>query len=137
MKKILLISAAIFMLAVGIAFAENWHTANQFTVAWDAVTTNTSGQTIDPAEISYKVYIANAITDPDHANPVEVGTTAATEYAVTLGVEGKYHVGVNAVRTVGGEVVAESAISWSNAPEYDFGIQYFEPPSAPGGLRPK
>jgi hypothetical protein len=137
MKKTIIFVCCLLIGFSVAAFGESWHTANSVSVAWDEVTTNDAGDPIDPTEISYKVFLANSVTDPDHANPVEIGTTTDVSYLVTLNVEGKFHVGVSAVRTVGGEVVAESSITWSNDPAYDFGIQYFLPPSSPGGLRPQ
>ena len=104
-------------------------------MAWDAVTTNVDGGAIPAGEISYTVYLYNAVTDPNHTNPAELGTTAEPQYLITLGTEGKYFFGVKAVRTVAGEIVGESAIIWSSAPEYDFGLQYFAAPANPGGLK--
>jgi len=142
MKKILFVTLIIFFSAAGFVFAQNWHTANSVQIAWNEVTTNESGDQIDPAEVSYVVYMSNATTDPEKANPVEVDQSTNTVSTITLNTEGKYFVGVKAIRTVGGEVVAESAIAWSDNPLYvgaanEFGVQYFLPPAAPTGLRPQ
>jgi len=67
--------------------------------------------------------------------PAELGTTAETQYLITLGTEGKYFFGVKAVRTVEGEIVGESVIVWSSDADYDFGLQYFAAPASPGGLK--
>ena len=67
--------------------------------------------------------------------PAELGTTAETQYLITLGTEGKYFFGIKAVRTVEGEIVGESVIVWSSDADYDFGLQYFAAPASPGGLK--
>jgi hypothetical protein len=143
MKKKIII-AWIFVLCFiwGVALAQTFFTANQSSIEWDAVTTNASGDPIDPAQISYKIYLANANTDPEKANPVEVGTATAPSATITLNTEGKYFVGVSTVRTVGGEVVGESEIAWSDDAASvpaggEFGVQFYEPPSKPGGIRPQ
>lgn len=132
--ELTIILATVLFFVAAIAFAQTFHTANQKTIAWDAVTQTTGGAAIDPAEMSYNVYLANALTDPNKTNPSLIGNTADLQYLVTLGVEGQYFVGVKAVRTVGGEVVSESTISWSDAATPDFGLRYYEPPQQPGGL---
>ena len=135
MKKLFLILLVSIIAFTGVALAQTWYTANQKTVARDAVTTKANGSPVPAGEISYTVYLYNAVTDPTHANPVEIGTTSQTQYLVTLGTEGKYFFGVKSVRTVDGEIVGESAIVWSSDPAYDFGLQYFAAPADPGGLK--
>jgi hypothetical protein len=130
--KILPIIMLVLLIA-GLASAQTWHTANQQTVAWDAVTEKTDGTPLDPAEVSYRVYMYNAVSDPNHAAPVKLGDTAETQYLITLGVEGKYFVGVSTIRTVDGEEI-ESEIAWSSDPAYDFGIRYYLAGKKPGGL---
>ena len=137
MKKIVLAVVLSVLLIVNVAIAATWHTANQQTVAWDAVTTKTDGSPLDPAEISYRVYISNAVTDLTHINPVILGTTPSTQYLITFEVEGNYFVGVSTVRTVDGEEVSESEIAWSSNPIYDFGIRYYLAGEKPSGLRPE
>ena len=137
MKKIFVAIAIVLMVATA-AWAITWHTANQSTVAWDPVTQNSSGDPIDPAEIKYDVYLKNAITGGAETKITEAPIDL-TQHTITLNVEGKFYVGVQAVRIVGGEVVSTSAIAWSDDPQYvqgdTFGIQYFLPPKAPGNIR--
>lgn len=118
---------AILLLFVPQCFAvDSWVTANQKTIGWDAVTTTAPG-----GVISYKVYIANAVTDPTKANAVEAdgSPTSDTQFVVTLGTEGQYVIGVSTVLTIGTEVL-ESKINWSddpigNAGGTTFGLQHF------------
>lgn len=141
-KRWLIIPFLVVFLVAGVALAQTWHTANQATVAWDAVLLD-NGDPIPPTDtIEYVVYLSNAITDPDKNNPVEVATTTNTEQLITLNVEGSYFVGVKAVRKIAdGTNVGESVVAWSDDPQYvqngeTFGLRYFLPPAAPNQLRP-
>ena len=132
---------SVFLIIVFIAFAamaqaQTWHTVNQATVAWDAVTANEQGVTIPADQISYAVYLCNAIADPSCASPQEIAKTSALTQLITLDTEGRFWFGVRAIRTVDGEVVGQSSISWSNDANVssNAGLQYFLPPAAVGGL---
>jgi hypothetical protein len=145
MKKLILLATLfVFFLAVP-AFAQvsNWHIANQATVGWDAVTQLDNGDPLPAGDVvQYVVLLANALTDPNKTNPAEVGTVTALEYTVTLNVEGRYLVGIRAERIVEGTKVSESIVAWSDDPAYvangeTFGLSYFRPLKAVGGLGPK
>lgn len=144
MKKRLIVILALFIMLIGsIALAQTWHTANQATVAWDAVTTVDNGDPLPATDtIEYVVYLSNAVTDPDKNNPVEVARTTNTEQLITLNVEGSYFVGCKAIRKIAdGTNVGESVVAWSDDPQYvlngqTFGLRYFMPPAAPSNLRP-
>jgi hypothetical protein len=134
---------AILLIFTGIAFAQTWHTVNQATVAWDAVTALDNGDPLPAGDtIEYVVYLANAITDPNKDNPSEIETITATQSTITLNVEGSYFVGVKAVRKIAdGTNVGESEVAWSDDPQFvqggaTFGLRYFLPPAAPGNMRP-
>lgn len=145
LKKRTLIT--MFLLALSIvcvngADALQWHTANQTTIQWDAVTELSNGSPIPAGnEIRYNVYMANAITDAGKESAVLITPEPIieTQYVVTLGVEGKYLVGVSAVRLDNGEIVDESAINWSDTNgEYTpnpFGLRYYIPIPMPKNLR--
>ena len=64
-KSIITLIMVCFLIFSASAFAQTFHTANQKTVAWDAVTTTTGGSSIDPAEMSYEVYLSR------YHNPVQ------------------------------------------------------------------
>ena len=124
-----------FMLVATLAWAQPWHTANQVTVAWDAVTTDENGQPLDMTEatVAYKLYLVNARTDPNKTNPVELAQVAETTYTLTLGTEGRYYFGVAAVRVTvdEGNVVGAASIAWSDdttLTDSPFGLRYFVPP---------
>lgn len=137
--SMLIMVSAFLMMGAG-AQALDWHTANQTTVAWDAVTLNTAGDPI-PADntIEYKVYLANAITDPNKANPVEIYVGSETVYTITLADEGQYFVGLQTIRRLENVVVGESILVWSDDPAAtgaggEFGIRYFISPAHPTGM---
>lgn len=122
-------------LFASIAFAQNWHTANQTTIGWDPVTQFDNGDPINPEEVSYRVYLSKA-TNPDRTDKIKLGDTTEVTYLITLTVDGCYFVGVSTVRTVDGTEVSESPLAWSNQPEYNWGLCYFTAFPAPQGLTP-
>jgi hypothetical protein len=133
------------MLALSIVYANaiEWKAANQISIAWDAPTTLIDGQPI-PADMVFKydVYLSNADTDPDKANPVKLNAapTAALEYVITLNAEGRYIPGVKALRfDAAGAQVSESEINWSDVngdmTPNPFGLIHYLAPTAPGNLR--
>lgn len=143
MKKRWIMAAVLVLLMAGIAFAQTWHTANQATVEWDAVTTINGGDPLPAGDtIEYTVYLANAITDPDKNNPAEIATITGTSQLITLNVEGSYFVGVKAIRKIAdGTNVGESVVAWSDDPQYvlageTFGLRFFHPPDATKNMRP-
>jgi len=142
MKKTSSVLIMLFILAPAALFAavDNWHTANQFTVAWDAVTTLEDGTPV-PANstVSYKVY-----TKPDGApSPItEVASVTVLEATITLSTEGKYIIGIKAIRSVDAVQVSESTISWSDdsavvSSAETFGVLYYLPPGAVRGVKKK
>lgn len=145
----LFLSTLLVAVAYSPALAVDWVTANQATVAWDEVTTDVNGPiTLEPGErLTYVVYLANSITDPDKANPTEVGRTQALTYTITLAQKGSYYAGVRCIMEVDDGTgtwsqVSESEVAWSDDPQYvqggvTFGIRFYPALSVPGGLRPE
>lgn len=137
----LALALAIGMFLVPGLQAQTWYTANQRTVTWDATTTLNNGDPLpEGSTISYDVWIANAVTDPNKANPVKVATIQELSYTITLNTEGRFFVGISSNRIVDGEIISTSTISWSDNPEVcengvAFGLRYYFPPSNPVGLR--
>lgn len=123
------------------AFCVEWRSTNQATVAWDAVTTLADGSALPAGHyVHYRIYLANAMTDPDKTVPAILGETAELQYTMTLNTEGKYYVGVQTVRY--DETDAEitvSDINWSDVNgEYTpnpFGLVHYLAPEAPKNLR--
>lgn len=141
LSSMLLLALLLFAVVMPAQAVDNWHTANQATLQWNAVTTNINGDTVTDA-VEYVVYMANAVTDPNKTNAVEVWRGTETQALLTLNTEGQYFVGVKAVRKLAdGEAVAQSEVAWSDNPlcvegEVTFGLRYYLPLMAPGGLRP-
>lgn len=124
-----------------VGFCVEWKTTNQATAAWDAVTTLDDGSALPAGNtVKYRVYLSNAVTDPDKANPALLGETDQLEYVITLNAEGKYFVGVQSVRfDETATEVGVSAINWSDtngaATPNPFGLVHYLPPAAPANLR--
>lgn len=141
--KSMAIVTVLLLALMGNAFGITWHTANQATIEWDAVTTNINGDPLPPDEtVEYVVYLANAVTDPNKTNPAEVWRGAAATATITLNVEGRFLVGVKAVRKLSdGTTATESVVNWSDDPLVclggtDFGLRFYLPPMGPINLRP-
>ena len=111
--------------------AQQWTTANQITVVWDAVTVPTG-------TVTYQVYTKLELGAA--GSEVLVKTVTPTQVLITFLVEGRYFIGVKAVRTVGGVDVGATNISWSSDATaclngVTFGAQYYVPPGPIKNLR--
>ncbi len=141
LDKLSVIFLVLFLTFSVTAFSQEWHTANQITITWDAVTELEGGLAIpEPDIIEYRVYLANAVTDPDKTNPAEIDITGDTSYMITLTGEGQYFVGLQTLRKLGGVIIGKSVIGWTDDPAIvldgnTFGIRHFLPPMVPVGLR--
>ena len=132
MKKLILI---LLLFAVpAMAQAQTWYSANQATLAWDAVA---KVLPTDQAN-KYQVYSRNDL--------VSLGTKiggeiTATQLVVSFTVEGRYYLGVEAIRYPVGETVGiKSAIkAWSNVAadtnNSPFGVTFFAAPGGANNLR--
>ena len=115
-----------------------WKTANQITVAWDAITTLDDGSPLPTGTtMQYQLYTRTDPSGPPVANGNAVTATQAT---VTFTTEGQFDIGLKAQRMVNAQVVAESIIVWSNDPAVvqggnTFGDIYFRAPAAPKNMR--
>ena len=137
MKKLielLIVLAFSIFLIVNVAGAVEWHTANQITVEWDAVTTVTA-----PDVLKYGVYTRML----PNAEPVLLNEQDTTAVTITFEAEGKYIIGVSTIRYVNQgtpeEQRLESEINWSdtngeNTPN-PFGSSYYITPVGPKNLR--
>lgn len=113
--------------------------ADQKTVAWDAVTTNTDGEALpEGSDIRYKVFLMNSQT----LDVTEVTTDPVTEtqYLITFTQEGNFFFGVQAVRYIDGSPASYSSIAWSNDPAVCLDgdtsdITHYRPPAGATGLR--
>lgn len=136
----ILLIISVFMTMGAAAHAFEWFTANQYTIAWDAVTLKSDGSDLPSTDtIEYVAYLANAVSDPDKSNPVEVYTGAEVQTVITLNVEGQYLAGVKSVRKIeDGTVVSESVINWSDDPDATggkpFGVRFYLSPALVTGI---
>lgn len=136
-KKLAISMFIVFCLAFGAfvyANAQTWYTANQATVAWDAVAPVVSTDTI-----KYQVYTKVGAT----GTPVKVGgEITALQLTITFNIEGRYFIGVDAVRYPTGETVGirSDRIAWSDVATDcssvgPFGVVYFVSPATPKNLK--
>ena len=145
MKKLFIIGLALSVLGLmGLGLtpvqAQTWHNVNQFTCAWDAVTTDDNGDSLPvDGEMHYRLYIANADTDPDKTNPVQVYDGIDLQTIVTLNIKGRYYVGVQAVWIYTDNSELASIINWADEIEYQgtidlWAIRYYVAPMPPENL---
>jgi len=140
MKKL----AIIFLIVLGLALnatALEWRSTNQATISWDAVTTNINGDPIPPEHtIKYRIYLFKGISSEGPFVAIKVGETDRLQYVVTLEEEGKFLVGVMAVRYDENQLeIGVSEINWSDvngeATPNPFGLIHYLPPAIPVNLR--
>jgi hypothetical protein len=109
--------------------AQTWVTANQITVAWDAVT-------VGSGTVSYDIFIKPEVG----GTTTKIGNVSTTQATFTFTTEGRYFLGVNSVRTIGIVVIPSDTVSWSNVAidcqgGVMFGAQYYNPPTKVKNLR--
>jgi len=150
MKKIKSLALAfIFILMfVPSSFALTMHTTNQFTVAWDASTTDEDGDNIvAPYGVIYRVFIVN-LNDVNKVNKIKVYEGPALQCTITMSAavtgQGSFWIGGQSIKTKDGEIIdgAESPIVWTEDPavcanDEAFGIRYVVPPISMSGFTPK
>ncbi len=117
------------------AYAQTWHTANQFTLGWDPV------PLAEPSDQPNKYQVYTRTDLVSSGTPVG-GEITATQMVITLSTQGRRFFGVETIRYPAGETVGfkSATKAWSNVaadcgPDGPFGVVYFVAPPAPGGLR--
>lgn len=134
MKKLIVLLFCITYLFITPVFALDFHNANQVSLAWDAVTTDIDGDSI--TGVNYRIYLANADTDPNKANPVIVeDNIVENTKTISLNTKGRYYVGVQAF--LGDQ---ESVINWGDEVENMgdnslFGLRWAVPPHPAKNLK--
>jgi len=130
MKRLFFILLILIFAAPAIVHAQTWYTANQVTLAWDAVPKVLA---TDQAN-KYQVYSRNDLVSLGSKIGGEI---TATQLVVSFTVEGRYYLGVESIRyPVGATVGSKSATkAWSNVAadtaNNPFGVTFF---AAPGGV---
>lgn len=116
----------------------NWKTANQVTVAWDAVAQLSNNNPLPGGNtIEYEIYYA----PPAKAPLTLAATVITTQTVVTFADEGRYLIGLKSIRYDGTHTkLSESVMVWSDDPTVcqggvTFGVVYFLAPKNPGGMR--
>jgi len=132
MKKFALILGILFLASTG--FAQTWYTANQVTLAWDAVP---KVLTTDQAN-KYQVYSRNDLVSLGTKIGSEI---TATQLVISFSTEGRYYLGVESIRYPIGETVGIPSLTkaWSNVAadtnNSPFGVMFFTAPAQPSVLR--
>ena len=114
--------------------AQTWYPANQVTLAWDPVAKVLA---TDQAN-KYQVYSRNDLVSL--GNPIG-GEITAAQLVVSFTVEGRYYLGVEAIRYPAGETVGikSATKAWSNVAadtnNNPFGVTFFAAPGGASGLR--
>ena len=142
MKKLFIIVLFAAMIVVpGLSLGQTWYNTNQATLLWGAVVTLDEDIPLPAGEtMYYHAYLKKGSAD---SVPIKVSSDPfeALEYTFTFEEEGKYFMGVSAVRVLEGEEY-ESPVAWSHN-EIDcrnneaFGILYIVTPAKPFDLRRK
>lgn len=125
-----------------IVFGLTWTSTNQVTLAWSPVTTLGDGSAIPPGDlVSYGVFIVpengNKLTDK-----VLMGETVDARFVITFETEGRFFVGVAALRIRNDVKISYSSVAWSDDPVVvvdgkTFGIIYFRAPAGALSLEVK
>lgn len=128
MKKIFLL----LIIFVVLVFADQamaqevvWYPVDQITVHWLAVTEDVDGDALPTyATLRYKVYLVDAVGDPDRLSPIEVANipAPAIEVTITIPSKGQYYSGVEAVLEYIDGSIDQSGINWADQPEDQNGI---------------
>jgi hypothetical protein len=118
-----------------------WKPTNQATIAWDAVSTFDDGTALPVGSTVQYDTFTRRDTDPVTTYVRAITVTAPTA-TLTFLAEGRYFVGVQAIRLINDTITPESnsTISWSDntavaqggAP---FGVSYYKKLKDPGGMR--
>lgn len=141
MKKLILV---LFLVLLAVpALGTDWKHTNTVNVGWDPVTTYEDGTPIPvDAVVNYALHTKLLKTGAINNLP---GLITGTQGSITFTEEGRYYLGVHAIRLdqAPGEpaptIVAESIIAWSDQAEYckdgkTFGVMFFKIPKNPAGL---
>lgn len=123
------------------AIAVDFTVVNEKTIVWDPVTKTDGGLDIPAGDtVKYQVWLVMDGAAKDTA--IKAGPELdATQYTITFSTEGRWLVGVEAIRIPEASPadVRKSAISWSDSTDpavvaNPFGFIYFEAPAPVGGL---
>lgn len=147
MKKVILMACVFLFFAVNPLYGQvaDWRVANQITFEWTAPTElDNENDDLIPAgdTLEYEIYCIKFDTDKatiDLANPQLIVTENEATVTFNLG-EGKYIVGVRAIRIPEGESERiPSSVVWSDDPASvaaeTFGGKFWHPTKLPTALK--
>ena len=142
LKKLSIALVLTLLLTSAAIGAVTWTVANQSTVQWEKVTLLTDDSPIPTGDtVTYRVFIKK---DGTAGDGTQVTETAALEYTITFPTEGRWLVGIQAVRAPEANPtdLQKSIIVWSDNADpllvpVPFGFIYYLTPAEPGGFGPK
>ena len=142
LKKLSIALVLTLLLTSAAIGAVTWTVANQSTVQWEKVTLLTDDSPIPTGDtVTYRVFIKK---DGTAGDGTQVTETAALEYTITFPYEGRWLVGIQAVRAPEANPtdLQKSIIVWSDNADpllvpVPFGFIYYLTPAEPGGFGPK
>ena len=119
MKRMILTLAMVFILGLFLAFsaqaADSWKTSNQVSIAWDPVTALTDGSPLPAGDVIKFDLFVRPDGDTGAGTKVTPTPIASTTGIIVFGAEGRWRVGVNALRyNAAGELLATSTTAWSS-----------------------
>ncbi len=140
MRISLIVFLSVLSLFVGSSDAgavDTWVSADQTTVKWDASTGNIDGTPFEAGVvIEYRVFIDKVAK----SDPIQVWQGEELQASITMPKQGRYLVGLQALKIIDGEIEAVSETVWSDDPAVvgtpgTFGVVYFKNPKHPVNLR--
>ena len=133
-KKLLVLVIVAMAIVAGQVHAQQWYPANQVTLAWDPVA---KVATTDQPN-KYQVYMR---TDLVSAGQKIAGEITANQLLISFTTEGRYYLGVEAIRYPQGETtgIPSSSKAWSNnaadTANKPFGVLFFTAPGSVSNIR--
>lgn len=133
---------AFVLICAQFANAVDWKTANQVTLAWNPATSMGGGAAIPEGDVvSYEVFTVPEIGDKALDRTPE-GETLSTEMVISFIEEGRFYLGVRAVRSKNGQRLSQSEIIWTDDPSVmkdgkAQGVIFFRVPGEPLALEIK
>ena len=139
MRSFFIVLCIGLLFIAGTVYGQTWYPTNQATIGWDASTELVNGNPV-PSDnvVKYRVWKKNS--DGTGITVVE-SDIVNTQYTFTFAEEGKFFLGVSALRySASEELLDESSVCWSDLVECvfngeTFGVRYYIPLSFTPNLR--
>ena len=105
--------------------ADTWYPANARLVQWNAVTQLSNGDPVPAGDI-VEYEVLTVVEGQDKSTAVSIAVISETQYTIVFLQEGRYRIGITALRTPQGETESlASEISWSDDIDVCFNSETF------------